>query len=241
MANGNNRNASPNIQDLYGQLIQDIGKRQQTTASQYADMRQNIADTEQQGIDSTRAGYEAARQFISGQRSPYQSPAPATAPSTMALLDLGADDKTMANLRQESATRSANRALANQNMIEMLARSDEANRQSRLADIEQAEVGSLNQLAAIANAQRFGLGREETGAMSDLEDDLASTRLQEIGSLNNQRTFDQNAVTNAVNIFNNMISPIAPDLEPESVIDLWLEFAQQLGMPMGSAVGALGV
>lgn len=235
------RSASPNIQDLYGQLIKDIGKRRQTTAGQYDEMLGNIASTEQQGVDSTRAGYEAARQFISGQRSPYQQPAPTTAPSTMAMLDLGADDRTMANLRQESATRSANRDLANRNMFEALARSDEANRQSRLADIEQAELGSLNQLAAIANAQRFGLGRERTGAIGELEDALVNARLGEISSLNSQRTFDQNAVTNAINIFNSMIQPIAPDIDSEDVVDLWLEFAQQLGMPMGSAVGALGV
>ena len=56
----------------------------------------------------------------------------------------------------------------------------------------------------------------------------------------NAQIFDQNAVNSAVSMFTAMVDPIVDTLEPTSLLELWLAFSEEIGMPMNQALGSVG-
>jgi hypothetical protein len=163
-----------------------------------------------------------------------------------------------------------------------------------LSDIDLAQTSDLSQLAALAQAQQFGMGAAQSREMADLDaainqisrDQIAASLgfdERELAAINamtaaqqqgerfafdqaeaaaaaeraqrefdfaqdqavlqaaqSSQVFDQNAVNSAVNMFTSMVNPIVDTLEPESLLELWLAFSEEIGMPMSDALGSVG-
>jgi hypothetical protein len=243
--------------DLFGQLLSTTQGSKQGVSDRYAMMGEELRQMADTASGQASSGYGAARQRVQAAPVSYVRP-DVPAPQVGAVPMVGADAATVANL-QAAAEQSmgAGQAALNQ-MYDLLAQSDAANRASRLSDIGIAETSDLSQLAALAQAQRFGLGQSEAAEIANLDalinqiqrDQIAAdlgfgdrelAALQGSVAFDESRAqFDTDALTQSVDIFRNMIDPIVDVIDPESIIRLWMAFSEEIGMPMSQASELVG-
>jgi len=236
--------------DLFGQMLSGTQGSRQDISDRYALMRQNLGQMSETASGQAAQGYAAARERVQAAPEAYVRPA-APARQIGAVPAVGADAATVANLRAAAQQGvDANQAALRQ-VYDTLAQSDVANRRSRLSDIDLASTSDLAQLAALAQAQTFGLGRQEMAdltaidqVINQIQRDQIAADLgygeRELSAITQGQTFDQNAMNSAVNMFTAMVNPIVDVLEPDSLLELWLAFSEEIGMPMQQALGSVG-
>lgn len=297
--------------ELFGQLLSGNRQSRQDVADRYAMMGQQLADMSATASGQARSGYGAARNRVQAAPQVYRGPVgpglqAAAAPS------VGMDAATAANLQSAAGQFGQSNQAALQQVYNTLSQSEAANRASRLSDIDLAQTSDLAQLAALAQAQQFGMGAAQAREMADLDavinqisrDQIAASlgfderelsainamtaaqqqaerfafdqdqalaaaeRFQQqfdfdqsqalaeaeraqrefdfaqdqavVQAAQSSQVFDQNAVNSAVNMFTSMVNPIVDTLEPESLLELWLAFSEEIGMPMSEALGSVG-
>jgi hypothetical protein len=96
--------------------------------------------------------------------------------------------------------------------------------------------------AAQQQGERFAFDQAEAAAAAERaqrEFDFAQDQAV-LQAAQSSQVFDQNAVNSAVNMFTSMVNPIVDTLEPESLLELWLAFSEEIGMPMSDALGSVG-
>jgi hypothetical protein len=272
---GNLGGSRQQTSDLFGELLSGSRQSRQDTADRYAMMRQQLSDMSSTASGQTQAGYGAARNRVQAAPRVYRGPV-GPGPQAAAVPSVGMDAGTAANLQSAAGQFGQSNQAALQQVYDMLGQSEAANMASRLSDIDIAQTSDLAQLAALAQAQQFGLGAAESGEMSALDALINQTLRDQIatdlgfdqqtlaaitGMTQAERdaqtfafdveqaaadaeradqAFDQNALNSSVSMFTAMIDPIVDSLDPQSVIELWLAFAGEIGMPMDQALGSVG-
>ena len=297
---GNLGGSRQRTEELFGQLLSSNRQSRQNVADRYAMMGQQLADMSATASGQARSGYGAARNRVQAAPQTYTGPV-GPGPQAAMVPSVGMDAATAANLQSAAGQFDQQNQAALQQVYNTLAQSDAANRASRLSDIDVAQTSDLAQLAALAQAQQFGMGQAQSREMADLDaainqisrdqiaaglgfderelaainamteaqraEDLfglqrdrfefdlgeaaaAAERAERefnfaqdqaaIQAAQNAQTFDQNAVNSAVNMFTAMVNPIVDSLEPDSLLELWLAFSDEIGMPMGQALGSVG-
>lgn len=139
------------------------------------------------------------------------------------------------SLAQLSALGSAQQFGLSEAELAALAAIDQQYSNTELAKInalsgfdEQDLSATLTQIANAIQAERDAIGyarEDERNAVTDSQVD---------------RNSDQAAIATAVSIFSQMIDPIVDQIDPQSVIDLWVAFAGELGIPVADAVAMIG-
>lgn len=240
--------ARENISSGYGNLLGSTQARRQDANDRYAMLADQITGMQATSSQDINSAYGSAANRVQNAPTFYQQPS-AVAPA-MTVPMVGADAATMSALN----TQAAGDAAANQQNIDfmynMLNQSDVANRASRLSDIDLARSNDLAALSALGQAQQFGLGQAQSAELAAIDDLLAEIQREQIAadlgltqtelSVGQQAvTANQNAMNTAVDSFAQMITPIVDLLDPISVIELWTEFAAQLGIPASQAMGMI--
>jgi len=290
---GNLGGSRQRTDELFGQLLSGNRQSRQNVADRYAMMGQQLADMSATASGQARSGYGAARNRVQAAPQVYRGPV-GPGPQAAAAPSVGMDAATAANLQSAAGQFGQANQAALQQVYNTLGQSEAANRASRLSDIDLAQTSDLAQLAALAQAQQFGMGAAQSREMADLDaainqisrDQIAASLgfdERELAAINamtaaqqqgerfafdqaeaaaaaeraqrefdfaqdqavvqaaqSSQVFDQNAVNSAVNMFTSMVNPIVDTLEPESLLELWLAFSEEIGMPMSEALGSVG-
>jgi hypothetical protein len=95
----------------------------------------------------------------------------------------------------------------------------------------ETELARINALAGLDES-------ELSGTLASIADRLAADR-NVVTDAQSDRTSDQQSIASAVNIFAQMVNPIVDQIDPESVVELWVAFAAELGIPVADAVAAV--
>jgi hypothetical protein len=260
---GSNRS---NTEQLFSNLLGGITRRRGQTVDNFAGARNALSASQSDATSQTNRAYQNALNRM--QASPEAYVQPQSAATQLAVPNVGADQATMNALATAAGNQQNAANAAQTNMYDMLRQSDQASRASRMADVDLARAGSLSQLAAIGNAQQFGLTDAELSALAAIDGQYSETELARINALagldeselsgtlasiadrlaadrnvvtdaQSDRTSDQQSIASAVNIFAQMVNPIVDQIDPESVVELWVAFAAELGIPVADAVAAV--
>lgn len=236
--------------DLFGQLLSGAQSSREEVANRYGLMEENLRRMAETSSGQARQGYGAARQRVEAAPTAYQQPAYNALPVSQVPM-VGADAGTVAGLQTSAQQGAAAESAAISQLYDQLAQSEAANRASRLSDIDIAQTSDLAQLAGLAQSQQFGLGQSRASELSDIDQLITAIGREqiaanlgfderELAALQGQATFDTDAMTQSITAFRSIIDPIVDIVDPQDIVKFWMEFANQVGMPVDQAVSMAG-